>query len=129
MKPIYGDARLQLIVNQNFSHMTIEIYGLVDHGGGHPFIVGYDGEKMIEQELNEKNETAPWNTFKPLLVINRFMFDSLVKAFVEIANDHQIHTEGESALQGKLSAKEAHLADMQEMSKKLLDALIKIKLP
>jgi hypothetical protein len=127
MKPFYGDAKFKLIVNQNFSHMTVEVYGLVDHGGGHPFIVGYDGEKIIEQELNEKNETAPWNTFKPLLVINRFLFDSVVKAFVEIANDHQIHTEGESTLQGKLTATESHLADMKEISTKLVDFIVKKK--
>ena len=67
--------------------------------------------------------------FKPLLRIGMFQFEGLVKAFVDYANENKIHTEAEETIKGKLDAKEAHLADMQEMSKKLLDAIIKIKQP
>jgi hypothetical protein len=58
-----------------------------------------------------------------------YQFESIVKAFADYAKDKNIHTEVEDHLKGKLEAKEAHLADMQEMSKKLLDAIIKIKQP
>lgn len=126
MKPIYGKD-FRLIINQNFGHMEVEIYGQ-EQQGDRLFNVGYDGEHLVEQEITRENEMSRMNEFKPLLRIGMFQFDSLVKAFIEIANERQIHTEGESVLQGKLIATEKHLEDMRETSKKLIDALIlKIK--
>jgi hypothetical protein len=121
MRTFGGDFKL--IINQNYGHMEVEIFGLEDHGGGHPVVIGYDGEHLVEQEVNHENEMS--FNFKPLLRISMFQFESLVKAFVEIANERKIHTEGESVLQGKLTATETHLADMRELTKKLTDHLIK----
>jgi hypothetical protein len=128
MKQFYGDD-FKLIVNQNYGHMEIELYGLVEKHVGYGAIVGFDGDHIVEQELTKENEMAPWKDFKPLLRISMFQFKGLVNAFIDYANSNNIHTEAEDHIKGKLEAKEAHLTDMQEMSKKLLDALIKIKQP
>jgi hypothetical protein len=119
-------GNFKIFINQNYSHMEVEIFGIEDHGSpDHPFVIGYDGDHLIEQAVNRENEMT--FNFKPLLRIGMFQFEGLVKAFVDYANESKIHTEAEDHLKGKLEAKEAHLADMQEMSKKLLDAIIKIK--
>jgi hypothetical protein len=117
---------MQLIINENFSHMSIEIYGRVIMGN-RLLIIGFDGERLIEQEVTRENELMPLKEFKPLLIVGRFMFESLLKAFVEYANNKGMKTENENLLQGKLNATETHLTDMRELSKKLVEALIKIK--
>jgi hypothetical protein len=101
--------------------MEVEVFGIEDHDGHH-FIIGYDGEHLVEQKVNHENEMT--FNFKPLLRINMFQFDSLVKAFVDIANERKIHTEVEDHLKGKLESTETHLTDMREMTKKMLDAII-----
>jgi hypothetical protein len=117
-------GNFKLIINYIYHRMEVEIYGQ-EIQGDHIYIIGYDGECLISQELKREDEMKLITEFKPLLKVGIHQFDSIVKAFVEVANEKQIHTEGESVLQGKLTATETHLADMREMSKKLVDTLIK----
>jgi hypothetical protein len=122
MIPISED--FTLIVNDNFGHMSIEIYGQLVQGN-RLYIIGYDGEGLIQQEITRENEMNLLTTFKPLLKISRFMLPTLLKGFADYANKKDIHTENENLLKGKLTATETHLADMRELSKKLTDHLIK----
>lgn len=122
MKTFGGNFKL--IINYIYSHMEVEIYGQ-EIQGDRIYIIGYDGEYLISQELKREDEMKPITEFKPLLRVGLHQFDSIVKAFVNYANEKNIHTEVEDHLKGKLEATETHLTDMREISKKLVDALIK----
>ena len=75
---------MELVINQDFPHMSVDIYGQVMRDG-RLFILGYDGEQYLEQEITRENEMCSLKVFKPLLRMNRFMFDGFVKAFLEYA--------------------------------------------
>lgn len=114
---------LKLIVNHDYSTMSVAIYGQVIDGS-RLFIIGYDDGKLIEQEVSAENELAPMTTFKPLLRVNYFMFNAFLKAFADYANNVNIVTENENLLKGKLEATEKHLEDMREMAKNMLNKII-----
>lgn len=116
-------GEMELIVNENYGSMSIEIFGRVQQGN-RIAIIGYDGDQLIEQIMPDNGSLPEKDSIKPLLRMNRFVFDNLLVAFVELANKKKIRTENENLLQGKLVATETHLTDMREMSKKLVDALI-----
>lgn len=122
MKHNLGEG-FRLIVNENYSSMTMDFYGQSVEGG-RLFIIGFDGEGIIKQEVTKENELATWPTFKPLLKISRFQFEELIKAFVNLADSKNIHTENEDLLQGKLKATEEHLSDMRKMNEKMLDSIL-----
>ena len=121
MRRFVGD--FTLVVNQKYSHMEVEVFGIVNTPSGQPVVIGYDGDHLVEQQVTRENEIS--FDFKPLLRVGMFQFESIVKAFVNYANEKKIHTEVEDHLKGKLEATETHLADMREISKKLVDSLIK----
>ncbi len=113
---------LKLIVNHDYASFNVSIYGQVIEGT-RLFIIGADDGRLVEQEITAENELAPMKTFKPLLTMNEFIFNSFLKAVVEYANNVPIKTRDESLIEGKLLATEKHLEDMREFSKKLLTAV------
>lgn len=110
---------LRLIVNHDYRTMNVIIYGQIIEGT-RLFIIGYDGERLIEQEVTPENELAQMTTFKPLLEVNEFKFNAFLKAFVDYASNVKMVTENENLLQGKLQATEKHLEDMRELVKELI---------
>ena len=110
---------LRLIVNHDYRTMNVIIYGQIIEGT-RLFIIGYDGERLIEQEVTPENELAQITTFKPLLEVNEFKFNAFLKAFVDYASNVKMVTENENLLQGKLQATEKHLEDMRELVKELI---------
>lgn len=119
---------LKLIVNHDYASFHVSIYGQVIEGT-RLFIIGAEDGRMVEQEITAENEMAPMKTFKPLLTMSEFVFNSFLKAVVEYANNVPIKTRDESLIEGKLLATEKHLEDMREFSKKLLESIIKINNP
>lgn len=115
---------LKLIVNHDYASFNVSIYGQVIEGT-RLFIIGAEDGRLVEQEVTAENELAPMKTFKPLLTMSEFVFNSFLKAVVEYANNIPIKTRDESLIEGKLLATEKHLEDMREFSKKLLESIVK----
>ncbi len=111
---------MELIFEDRYERMQCCIY-IKEERGIQTVIIGYDGEKLIEQTLTNTGENID---FKPLLTIPIFMKDELIKAFISEGAKSHLKTENESLMKGKLEAVELHLNDMREFSKKLLDNLI-----
>ena len=120
-------TNLELIVNHDYPVMEVSIYGRINEGS-RIFIIGYDGDHIVEQEVIPGDEFVSSTTFKPLLRANVFIFESIMKAFIEYGSKKEIKTVNENLLQGKMQAVTDHLTDMREMNKKMLDTiLIKMK--
>lgn len=115
---------LKLIVNHDYASFNVSIYGQVIEGT-RLFIIGADDGRLVEQEITAENELAPMKTFKPLLTMNEFIFNSFLKAVVEYANNVPIKTRDESLIEGKLLATEKHLEDMRNISTKLIDKMMR----
>jgi len=111
---------MELIFQDRYEQMQCRIY-LKEERGAQTVIIGYDGEKLIEQTLANTSEDID---FKPLLTIPIFMRDALITAFISEGAKSHLRTENESLLKGKLEAVELHLNDMREFSQKLLNNLI-----
>jgi hypothetical protein len=121
--PMKNYQNLKLIVNHDYASFNVSIYGQVIDGT-RLFIIGAEDGRIVEQEVTAENELA-LKTFKPLLTMSEFIFNSFLKAVVEYANNVPIKTRDESLIEGKLLATEKHLEDMREFSKKLLESIIK----
>ena len=112
-------SNFKLIVNHDYPTMSVIIYGQVIEGTRF-FVIGFDGDRLIEQEVTAENELAPMTTFKPLLKVHEFAFNIFLKAFVDYASNVKMVTENENLIQGKLQATERHLEDMRELVKELI---------
>lgn len=112
---------LVVYFQEDYPKMECRIY-LETIQGGHPVIIGYDGEHLIYQEV--KDEVIMIADIKPLLRIPLFMKDALIAGFINEGKLKNLRTEDENLLKGKLEATEKHLEDMREFSKKLLDNII-----
>jgi hypothetical protein len=75
---------------------------------------------MIKEEIENKDEL----TAKPFLKLPRMLADLFFKSITDYQEKKGIKTKDENLIEGKLQATEAHLKDMQEISRKLLDAYL-----
>jgi uncharacterized protein YlbG (UPF0298 family) len=118
-----GKRGINIFLNQNYGSMEVEVFGTIQRGSpDNIYVLGYDGEKIIEQKVTAENE----HTFKfiPLLRVNMFLFDSLLQAFTSFADQKGLPKPQEDHMKGKLEATEKHLEDMRKLSEKLVDSLI-----
>lgn len=115
---------LKLVVNHDYASFNVSIYGQVIEGTK-LFIIGAEDGRIVEQEITAENELASMKTFKPLLTMSEFIFNSFLKAVVEYANNVPIKTRDESLIEGKLLATEKHLEDMRTISMKLIDKMVR----
>lgn len=111
---------MELILQESYEQMQCRIY-LKEDRGAQTVIIGYDGERLIEQTLPNTGESVD---FKPLLTIPLSMKDALIKAFISEGAKTHLRTENENLLKEKLEAVELHLNDMRVFSLKLLDSVI-----
>lgn len=112
---------MDLIFEDLYHLMQCRIY-IREERGSRIVIIGYDGQKVVEQVLNEN--TVPGEELIPLLIVPMQMKDKLIKSFVSEGAKQNLRTENENLLKGKLDATVLHLEDMRNFSTKLLDSVL-----
>lgn len=109
-----------VIIHQDYMSNSAEVY-FRQREGGKTFIIGYDGELLLRQEVDENSFDKK---YKPLLKLPSHMLDLVMKTFSEELSKKGYRTKNENQLEGKLAATETHLSDMREMSKLMLTKLV-----
>jgi hypothetical protein len=117
-----ADGTLKLIVNPNYSGMSLDISMLLTQGN-RLFVIGFDGSLLVKQEVNSENEFK--TDFIPLFRISMFDEQSYFKAFLDYASGKGIKTVDENLLEGKMEAMKDHLADSKSTLEKVLSMLDK----
>lgn len=112
----------RLIVTDDYSTMQCKIY-LIELRGLHQYLIGYDGECLVSQEIGEAE--AIITNYKPLLQIPFFMKETLLYHFANAAKDNNVRRKDDSVTEGKLIATEKHLEDMRQITSKLLKMELK----
>lgn len=115
---------MELIFQEDYMNRVCRIY-LREDRGGKIALIGYDGEKLIEQERKRFSVPSDKEGIKPLLTIPMDMKEELVSLFVTEGARMNMRTTHEDHLEGKLKATEKHLADSMLNFSKVVDALIK----
>lgn len=114
---------MELIFEDDLRTMTTRVY-IKTKRGDKTVIIGFDGERLIEQELGDPSVSHD-DIIKPLFILGHFDKKEFLSGCVNEASRLNIRTENENHLKGKLEATELHLNDMRDMSKKLLDDILK----
>lgn len=108
---------MELIIHDDYPNMVCRIY-IKEERIGKTILTGYDGERLIQQILEETGELQQP---KSLIIIPLMMKDDLIKAFVSLGAKQNLRTENENLLQGKLQATESHLKDMRDLTFQLMN--------
>jgi len=90
---------------------------------GHRFDIYYslkDGQ-LVAREISIDSCQPLGEPLDPFLVLPYQVADSFIRLIVENCTRQGIHTEKESKLEGRLEATRAHLADMQDIVKHLMN--------
>jgi hypothetical protein len=107
---------MKLIVETIYQEGVCKFYLEVEQNGI-VTLIGYDGKKLIEQPV----ENGTIQKIRPLFICPFFMKNSIMSAFINEANNINLHTDNENVIKGKLEAVEFHLSDMRDFAKKLLN--------
>lgn len=99
---------MELIVEHIYEKMQCKFY-IRTQKGDQTIMIGYDGEKLVEQIMSVGEATD----IKPLLTIPLGMKEFIIKAFINEGAKQNLRTENENLLKGKLEATELHLEDMR----------------
>ena len=114
---------MKIYVDQNYYERSCTMIIEVRRGDRRTFIGMKDGH-LIEQSMPDTGVFVP---IEPLLKMDSYMMDEFIKAVVDYASGHNVVTENENMLKGKLEATQNHLEDMREISKMLLPKLVEAK--
>lgn len=116
-------SNLKISVQQRAGGFSTEIYAY-DERGNVAIFYSMDPEgRMVEQEVN-MNEVHENGHIKPLLVFPYAMYQRFVRGLAAV--DSGFKTKNETALEGKMKAKEEHLTDIKETNAKLFGIVEKL---
>ena len=119
---------MELYVNEHFDGRTFDIW-LVDHLQGtdvfyttHSDDPSFQGVTRHEDDTYIRSGTTDQSgKVKPFMKISDRLFKEFLRLMVDYASKHQVKTENENLLQGKIQATECHLKDMQKFHQQLMD--------
>ena len=87
--------------------------------------ISFDGKNLVCSHIDMS--TVMESQVNPFMKLPMEFAFALFKAIFEYQSNKGIKTIDENLLTGKMEATERHLADMREISKKLLDSKLNIK--
>ena len=108
--------KLELVVNQSYEKMAIEIWAIEDRGHE---IFNYHTENGHLVKTPVKSELTV-EGLQPLLSLPMVFGEQFLKAVTEYNSKRGIKTTNENLIEGKLQATVDHLSDMQMIVRKLL---------
>ncbi len=106
----------------DYEKMMCKIY-LIEFRGIHQFLIGYNGEHLVSQEIGETEPLSP--KYIPLLQFPLQMKSMMLYHFANAAKDNNVRRKDDSVTEGKLIATEKHLEDMRSITAKLLKMELK----
>ena len=111
---------MELEIEKNYETRRTNFY-LREKRGNRVCLIGFDGENLVEQVLPPYPEPIEFKIV-PLfsLELHSHLEQEILQAFMKAASDMNIRTEHENTIKGKLEATQSHLADLREISFKLL---------
>lgn len=119
---------MELYINEHFDSRIVDLW-LVDHlqttdvfYTTHSDDPSYQGVMRHEDDTYIRSGTTDQSgKVKPFMKISDRLFKEFLRLMVEYASKHQIKTENENLIQGKIIASEKHLEDMRTIAFKLLE--------
>lgn len=115
---MYVEQNTKLHIYDDYNRMRTNFY-LVTIRGMSEYIVGFDGENLVEQPIKEAERIS--EKYKPLISVPYTMRNLILKLFTDAANNVDIKTKDDSVTEGKLIATEKHLQDMRKIISKTLE--------
>lgn len=115
----------QIFIEKRFERNSIDIFIIESLATGER-VLNLDGNNIIVSEFSHETIHSPDDPIKPFLSLPMFFADMFLDSIYEYVLKDKFHrkTENENLLEGKLTATEKHLVDMQEIAKKLIDSCL-----
>jgi hypothetical protein len=119
---------MELYVNEHFDSRTIDVWLVDPMNGTDCFYTTHSEDPAIQGVFRHESDTYirsgttdQSGKVKPFMKISDRLFKEFLRLMVDYASKHQLKTENENLLTGKLVATEKHLADMRTIAFKVLD--------
>jgi hypothetical protein len=116
-------GELELYIEKSFDCNTMRLWLISRNPRGREFYQYNGGDRLIEGTTIEG--CARPDTVKPFIELPMEFAKPFLKLMAKALSEEGIKTVDENLLQGKMDAMTDHMADMRNVSNKLLEILLK----
>ena len=118
---------MELYVNEHFDTRIVDVWLIDPLQSTDVFYTTHSEDPTIQGVFRHEDDTYirmgssdQSGKVKPFMKISDRLFKVFLRLMVDYASKHQLKTENENLIQGKIIATEKHLADIRTIAFKLL---------
>ncbi len=119
---------MELYVNEHFDTRIVDVWLIDPLQSTDVFYTTHSEDPTIQGVFRHEDDTYirmgssdQSGKVKPFMKISDRLFKVFLRLMVDYASKHQLKTENENLIQGKIIATEKHLTDMRTIAFKLLE--------
>lgn len=118
---------MKLYVNEHFDSRIVDVWLVDEFGYTDVFYTTHSDDPNFQGITRHESDTYirsgstdQSGKVKPFIKISDRLFKEFLRLMVDYASKHEMKTENENLIQGKIIATEKHLADIRTIAFKLL---------